>query len=93
MNRIYFDNAATTKVDDEVLKAMIPFFTQNYAIASSIFSHEDGLIAQEALESARAFILDKLSAKDYRCIFTSNPTESNNLALKGIAFSKKRAIS
>ena len=90
MNRIYFDNAATTKVDDEVLNAMIPFFTQNYAIASSIFSHEDGLIAQEALESARAFILDKLSAKDYRCIFTSNPTESNNLALKGIAFSKKK---
>ncbi|PMP62751.1 MAG: hypothetical protein C0192_08755 [Desulfurella multipotens] len=90
MNRIYFDNAATTKVDDEVLKAMIPFFTQNYAIASSIFSHEDGLIAQEALESARAFILDKLNAKDYRCIFTSSPTESNNLALKGIAFSKKK---
>lgn len=89
MNRIYFDNAATTKVDDEVLKAMIPFFTQNYAIASSIFSHEDGIVAQEALENSRNFILNKLNAKDYKCIFTSNATESNNLALKGLAFTKK----
>lgn len=89
MNRIYFDNAATTRVDDEVLKAMIPFFTQNYAIASSIFSHEDGIIAQEALENSRNFILSKLNAKDYKCIFTSNATESNNLALKGLAFAKK----
>jgi len=46
MSRIYFDNAATTRVDDEVINAMIPFFTQNYAIASSIFSHDDGIIAQ-----------------------------------------------
>jgi len=89
MSRIYFDNIAATRVDDEVLNAMIPFFTQNYAVASSIFSHEDGIVAQEALENARAFILNKLNAKDYKCVFTSSPTESNNLALKGVCFAKK----
>ncbi len=89
MSRIYFDNAATTKVDEEVLKAMIPFFEQNYAIASSIFSHEDGLVAQEALEGSRVFILNKLNAQNHKCIFTSSTTESNNLALKGLAFAKK----
>jgi len=88
MSRIYFDNAATTRVDDEVINAMIPFFTQNYAIASSIFSHDDGIIAQEAIEGARELILNKLSAKDYKCIFTSGPTESNNLAIKGLSFAK-----
>lgn len=90
MDRIYFDNVAATKVDDQVLKAMLPYFNKTYAIASSIFSHDDGIAAQEAIENTRKYVLKRLNAQNYKCIFTSSATESNNLALKGLAFEKKK---
>jgi len=81
---IYFDNAATTKVDDEVVKAMIPYFTENYANASS--THFKGQEAKEALERSRNIIAKSIGAKIHEIIFTSGGTEANNLALKGLFF-------
>lgn len=84
---IYFDNAASTKVDNEVLKAIKPYFTSDYANASSI--HEMGQLAKEALENARKIIADSINALPEEIIFTSGGTESNNFAIKSIALSNK----
>ncbi len=84
MRRIYFDNAATTKVDDEVLKTMLPYFSEKYANASSI--HFMGQEAKNALEKSRNIIARAIGARTSEIIFTSGGTESNNLALKGLFF-------
>jgi cysteine desulfurase len=81
---IYFDNAATTRVDDEVLKTMIPYFTENYGNASS--SHFKGQEAKNALEKSRNTIAKSIGAKSQEIYFTSGGTEANNLALKGLFF-------
>lgn len=85
MMKVYLDNAATTRCDKRVVEAMIPYFTDTYAIASSEFSHSPGIEAREALDRARGVIAGRLGAKSEGLIFTSGATESNNLALKGIA--------
>lgn len=85
---IYLDNGATTKVDDKVLKAMLPFFTEKYGNASS--SHILGREAKEAMEKSRKVIAKTLGAKTDEIIFTSGGTESNNLAIKGVAFANKK---
>lgn len=83
---IYMDNAATTRVDPAVVEAMLPFFTEKYAVASSQFSHSPGIEVREALDAARATIAEALgAAKPEEVIFTSGETESNNWALKGMA--------
>ncbi len=87
MKTIYFDNAATTRVDDEVLKTMLPYFTENYGNASSI--HFKGQEAKDAMEKSRKIIAKALGAKTEEIIFTSGGTESNNLALKGLFFWNK----
>ncbi len=84
MKQIYFDNAATTKVDDKILKAMIPYFSKNYGNASS--QHLMGSEAKESLENSRRIIARKLNAKNSEIIFTSGGTESNNFVLKGLWF-------
>ncbi|VVB83857.1 Cysteine desulfurase IscS 2 [uncultured archaeon] len=84
MKLIYFDNAATTRVDDDVLKAMIPYFTEKYGNASS--THFKGQEAKNALEDSRKTIAKAIGAKTSEIIFTSGGTESNNLALKGLFF-------
>ncbi len=92
---IYLDNAATTKTDPAVVEAMIPYFTETYAVASSQFSHTPGILAREALDRAREIIGRKLNASPEEIVFTSGGTEANNLALKGTAFahrSKKNHI-
>lgn len=84
-NAIYMDNAAATRLDEEVLEAMKPCFFDNYAVATSEFGYSQGLEAREALAEARAKIAASLGAKPDEFIFTSGNTESSNLALKGVA--------
>jgi len=85
MRQIYFDNAATTRVDDEVLKTMIPYFNVNYGNASS--THFMGQEARNAMEKSRSIIARAIGAKPQEIVFTSGGTESNNLAIKGLFFS------
>ena len=89
MKIIYLDNAASTKVDEKVLKAMLPYFSEKYANASS--KHEAGQKIREAVESSRKIIAKSINAKPGEIIFTSGGTESNNLALKGLFFYHKQA--
>src|SRR3989344_1908029 len=84
MRTIYLDNAATTKVDERVLKAMLPHFTEKYGNASS--QHLVGQEAKNALEKSRKIIAKSINARAHEIIFTSGGTESNNLALKGLFF-------
>jgi cysteine desulfurase len=82
--KVYLDNAAATKCDERVVEAMIPYFTDSYAVASSEFSHSPGIEAKEGLEGARKVIAGRIGAKPEELIFTSSGTESNNLAIKGV---------
>ena len=84
---IYLDNAATTKVDDEVMKAMIPYFTEKFGNASSV--HFVGQEAKQTLEKSRKIIAKSIGAKPFEIYFTSGGTESNNIALKGLFFWNK----
>lgn len=87
IDKVYLDNAATTRVDDEVLKAMLPYFTENFGNASS--QHFIGQEAKRALEDSREIIAKSINAHRDEIIFTSGGTESNNFALKGLFFSNK----
>jgi cysteine desulfurase len=81
---IYLDNASTTQADSRVVKAMLPYFSEKYGNPSSL--HEPGHESREAVEKARKLIADSVNAFPEEIIFTSGGTESNNLALKGLAF-------
>lgn len=85
MKTIYFDNAATTKVDEKVTKDMLPYFNVNFGNASS--QHLKGNIARQAMEKSRRIIANSINARSDEIFFTSGGTESNNLALKGLFFS------
>ena len=84
---IYLDNAATTPVDEKVLEKMRLYFDEKYGNPSSL--HQKGQEAKLALEESRKVIARSINAKSDEIIFTSGGTESNNLVLKGIAFSNK----
>ncbi len=84
---IYLDHAATTPVDERVLEAMLPYFREQYGNPSSI--HARGREAAKALRQARATVADILNCTPKEIIFTSCATESNNLALRGIAFAQR----
>jgi len=87
MKNVYLDNGATTAVDPEVLKAMLPYFTEEYGNASSI--HSLGRAAKNAIEQAREHIAKSINADPLDITFTSGGTESDNLAIKGVAFKNK----
>lgn len=84
MKKIYFDNAATTCLDQRVFQAMKPYFSDRYGNASSL--HSFGLAAKKALEESRQVLAEELGAKHNEIIFTSGATEADNLALRGIAY-------
>ena len=87
MRRIYLDYAATTPTDPEVLKAMLPYFTDRFGNPSSI--HSFGQEAKAAIEKARKEIASFLGAKQDEIIFTSGGSESDNFAIKGVAYANK----
>src|SRR6266496_3696062 len=79
MNRIYFDNAATTPLDKEVLDAMLPYMTTHFGNPSSIYSY--GRETRLAIETARKTVAKLLNAHPGEIFFTSGGTESNNTAI------------
>lgn len=79
---IYADNAATTKVSEPVLEAMLPYFTQQYGNASSIYKL--GRDAQAAVESARKTIAESIGAEPSEIFFTSGGSESDNWAIRSV---------
>lgn len=81
--RIFFDNASTTRIDDQVFKEMESYFRENYGNPSSL--HDFGELAKSAVESARKKVANLVGASAEEIYFTSCGTESNNLALWGLA--------
>jgi cysteine desulfurase len=83
-SRVYFDNSASAPVRPEVFEAMLPYLRGGFGNPSSL--HEDGRAARAAVDDARQTVADTLGAEPGEIVFTSGGTESDNLALKGVAF-------
>lgn len=84
MQTYYFDNSATTKIDSEVLKEMMPYLEHQYGNASSIY--QLGRDARKAIEEARGKIAKAINASPEEIYFTSGGSESDNTAIRGIAY-------
>src|SRR6201987_4618472 len=82
MSRVYFDHNATTAVEPEVLDAMLPYFSAEFANAASI--HTPGQRARAAIETAREQVAALIGARPQEIVFTSGGTESDNHATFGI---------
>jgi len=88
MRRIYLDHAATTPTRPEVVKAMLPYFTDAFGNPSSIYSY--GQEARGAVEEARTRVAELIGARSEEIIFTGGGTEADNHALKGVAYANER---
>jgi cysteine desulfurase len=87
MKRIYLDYAATTPTHPEVIKTMLPYFTDAFGNPSSIHSY--GQEAKDAMEKARNQVATLIGAKSEEIVFTGSGTEADNFAVKGVALSKQ----
>ena len=83
MEQVYFDHNATTRIDDAVLDAMLPYFQQEYGNASS--RHAYGMVARRAIDKARKQVDDVVGVQPVQVIFTSGGSETNNLFIRGAA--------
>ncbi len=87
MRKIYLDYAATTPTDPEVVKAMLPYFSDKFGNPSSI--HSFGRETRSAMQEAREKIANFIGAKQEEIVFTSGGTESNNFAIKGTVYANQ----
>ncbi len=85
---VYFDHSATTPVDPRVVEAMLPYFTENFGNASSL--HRFGQAALGGLDSARRTVAEILNASPKEIVFTGCGSESDNLAVRGVAFALRQ---
>ena len=88
MKQIYLDHAATTPVDEGVIEAMLPYYRKYFGNAASL--HSFGKEALNGMEKAREHVANLIGAQSDEIIFTSGGTESDNMALKGMAFMMKK---
>jgi cysteine desulfurase len=88
MRKVYLDNLATTQPAEEVYLAMLPYLRENFGNALS--PYDLGTIAREAIEAAREEVAKLINASPKEVIFTSGGTESNNFALRGLAYANKK---
>ena len=88
MRKVYMDHMSTTPTDPRVVEEMLPFFTENFGNPSSHL-HSYGLRAKKAVDEARAKVADLINAKPEEIIFTFTGSESNNLALRGLALANR----
>src|SRR6185503_20737228 len=86
---IYLDHAATTPVDERVVAAMLPYFTEQFGNPSSIY--RAGRAALEALDDARETVAAVLGANRKEIVFTGGGSEADNLAIKGVALAQREA--
>lgn len=82
-NRIYLDNAATTKVDDDILQEVLPYFNINYGNASGVC--KESRIAKKIIDKSRCFVADLINSNEDEIYFTSGGSESDNWAIRGLA--------
>jgi len=85
---VYMDNSATTPVKEEVVEAMLPYFTEYYGNPSSVYSL--GNKSKVALEESRETIANHINSKARELFFTAGGTEADNWALKGIAYANHK---
>jgi cysteine desulfurase len=83
----YLDHAATTHLDERVLEVMLPYLRERWGNPSSLYAH--GRVARRALDEARDTVAQVLSCRPSEILFTSGGTESDNLAIKGVAFARR----
>jgi cysteine desulfurase len=86
----YFDNANSTKVDDRVIDAVLPYLSDSYGTAGLELSHSRDVEAVMGLENARKILASSLNADPRSIIFTSGTTESNNIAIKGTVLANQK---
>ena len=88
MNIRYFDNAATTRVDDDVIEYMIPYMKEVYFNPSSLY--KPSIMAKKAFNDARERVAKSINANSSEIYFTSGGSESDNLAIKGFAYANRK---